>query len=117
MNKEKIVTWILRIGIALTFLYPAVASFLYPVDWVGYFPIWLRNIIPEQILLFGFFLFELFLAIWVLSSWKTFYASILSALTILAIMLLNIGLFDIVFRDVPIFFAAIALAILSYNQR
>ena len=107
---------LLRIGLAVVFLYAAVASMLDPNSWIGYFPEFLENIIPGTVLLPMFSLYELALGLWVLSGWKAYYAGLLAAATLLGIIVVNISLFDIVFRDVAIFFAALALAALSHAR-
>lgn len=110
MNK---VSFFLRFGIAFSFLYAAVSSFLNPNAWIGFFPIFLRNLIPVNILLILFSIFEIILGIWLISNKATFYASILASFALLGIIIFNFSSFDIVFRDVTILFAAIALAFLS----
>lgn len=105
-----------RLGIGFTFLYAAISSFLNPTSWVGFFPGFLINIFSIKILtVFSFY--EIFLALWLFSNKKIFYAAILSALTTLGIVVFNFGAMDIVFRDVAIFFSAIALAILTKDTR
>lgn len=110
MNK---VSFFLRFGIAFSFLYTAVSSFLSPNSWIGFFPMFLRDLIPANILLLIFSIFEIILALWLISNKAIFYASILSSFTLLGIIIFNFSSFDIVFRDVTILFAALALAFLS----
>lgn len=97
------------------FLYAAVAATLEPTAWVGFFPQFLRALIPDKILLTLFALYELGLGLLVLSGRKTFYAGLLASATLLAIIITNITLLDIVFRDIAIFFAALALVF--FNRR
>jgi len=52
-----------------------------------------------------------------LSDKKTVYAALISALSIFTIIIFNPWALDIIFRDVAILFAAIALAILSYKNK
>lgn len=107
---------LLRIGIAVVFLYAAVAATLQPFNWIGYIPPVLRAIFPADLLLMGFSGFQVLLALWVLSGWKTLYAASLAAITFVAILVVNIGQIDIVFRDIAIFFAAVALAVGSTKK-
>lgn len=104
---------ILRVGIAFVFIYAAVASFLTPNAWIGFFPQEMRGIVPDETLLFGFSIFELILGVWLLSGFKLFYASVLASLATLGIIVTNLGAMDIIFRDVTILAACIALAIES----
>lgn len=106
-------SFFLRVGLAVVFLYAAVASFLEPTSWIGFLPQWLRNIADPNALLWLFSAYEVILALWLLSGKKTYYAAILSGLTLLAIIVFNMGALDIVFRDVAILFMAVALAVLS----
>ncbi len=112
-TKLKSVSLLLRVGIASTFLYPAIASFLDPYSWVGFMPRFLRNIFPSAFLLSAFSVFEIIVALWLLWGKKLFYASLLAALTLAAVIFFNLGAMDIVFRDFAILFAALALALLD----
>ncbi len=107
---------LLRFGLAVVFLYAAIAAFLEPNNWVGYLPVFLKKILPTNVLLGGFSIYEVFLAVWLLLGKKIFYVALLSALTLAAIIVFNIGVIDIVFRDFAILSAAFALAILSYQE-
>ena len=115
-GKENMPPFLLRIGLALVFLYAAIAATLDPFSWIGFFPQWLRGIFPAGFLLVGFSVYQLFLGLWLVSQYKTFYAAIFSAGTIFAIIFFNIGDLDIIFRDVAILFAALALAFLTPNK-
>ena len=111
------VSFFLRTGLALVFFYASIASFLNPDAWVGYIPQFVQQLIPPRIFLHIHSAGEVFLALWLLSNKKTFYAAILSALALFAIIIFNVGALEIVFRDVTIMFAALALAVLSYGKR
>src|SRR5690348_2761368 len=110
MSKNQLGFLLLRIGIASAFIYAAVASLLTPDNWIGYYPIFLRHLLPQNLLLGGFAFYELVLAVWLILGKYTFFASILSALTLSSVVIFNLGQIDIVFRDVAIIFAAISLA-------
>ena len=116
MQHGKIVHLLLRLSIASVFLYAAVAATLFPFNWIGFTPQVFTHIAPAQTLLFGFSLYQLALALWVLSGWKAFFASLLAALTLLGIIAANWGDIDILFRDFAIFFAAVALAVGSQRK-
>lgn len=111
MDKKNLVNVLLRISIASVFLYAVVSATLNPDNWIGYLPQFLRNIFPAKYLLLSFSFYELILSLWILSGKKTFYAAIISAVTLLGIIVTNIGALDITFRDFAIFFAALALAV------
>ncbi|HYK08970.1 MAG TPA: hypothetical protein VEW42_05720 [Candidatus Eisenbacteria bacterium] len=109
MDKRKLLTFSLRCSIASVFLYAAIAATFQPDNWIGYIPQAIRNIFPANILLMGFSLYQLVLALWILTGWKSVFSASLAALTLLVIILTNISQTDILFRDFAIFFAAIAL--------
>jgi len=109
MIHKKLVSFLLRVGVATVFLYAAVAATLDPSAWIGFFPQFVRNLIPGTALLILFSAYEIALGLWILSGRKTFYAGLFAAATLLAIIVVNITLLDIVFRDIAIFFAALAL--------
>src|SRR3989344_2990800 len=104
---------LLRVGLAFIFIFAAVSSYLQPLNWIGFFPEFLRSLIPQSILLSGFSLFELAVGLWLLSGKNMFPAAFLAALSLLGVVLFNLGSLDILFRDIGLFFAALALVFLS----
>lgn len=102
---------LLRIGLAIVFLYAALGSLINPEDWVGYLPGVLTDHFSSDLLLKGFSLYELGLAAWLLSGIYLRYAGLLCAATLAGIVVANLGLFEIVFRDIALIFAALALAV------
>lgn len=117
MENPKIVHLLLRFSIASVFLYAAVAATLEPFNWIGFIPQVFTTIAPASLLLVGFSLYQLILAVWILSGWKAFYASLLAAVTLVGIITANWGDIDILFRDFAIFFAAFALAVGSFSPK
>ena len=113
LNQTKIAVWLLRIGLAVVFLYAAIGSLVSPNDWVGYLPSFLNDIIPADNLLKVFSVYELALVVWLLSGVYVRYAAILCALTLVGIIAANPSLLAITFRDIALVFAAIALAVLE----
>ena len=113
MRNVRLASLILRLGLAFVFLYPAIAAFIDPSSWVGFLPVWLRRILPEKTLLSLFSLYEIILAFWFLSGKKVFYAALIAVLTLFGIIVTNSGAIDIIFRDIAILTAALALAVLS----
>lgn len=105
-----------RWGIGFTFFYAGVSSFLNPNVWVGFIPVFASNIVDGYFLLSAFSVYEIFLALWLFVNKKTYYAAIVSAVTMFVLVVFNLGVLDIIFRDVAIFFSAIALAILTRSD-
>lgn len=116
METQKYASLLLRIGMAVTFMYAAWASFRTPTDWIGFFPGFLLNIIPGSFLLPLFSVAELILAAWLLSGKWMLYAALTSAALFFGIVVVNLGALDLVFRDVGLGFAAIALVVLHYKR-
>ena len=115
MKNERLISFLLRIGIAIAFLYAAIAAFLEPSSWVGFLPAWIDGIVPRGTLLSIFSIYEILLALWLLTGKMPFRAAAVSSATMFAIIVFNIGSLDILFRDVPILFAALALMTLTYK--
>lgn len=113
MNRGLFVSFILRSGLALVFLYAGVASLLDPTSWIGFIPGWLRGIIPAETFLVVHAGGEIILGLWLISGKNAYAAAIISALAMGAIIVFNLGALDIVFRDVAILGMAIALAVLN----
>lgn len=116
MDRQNLASFLLRIGIACVLLYAAVASLLDSTSWIGFLPQWSRNLIPAAILLTIFSIFEIALALLLLSGKRPKEAAVISALTLAAITIANIGVFDIVFRDVGLLFSAFALVALHWEK-
>ena len=115
MNNGKLVSILLRIGIAITFLYAALGTTLHPNDWIWFFPKFLRDSVPHPLLLTGFSIYEVVLGVWLIVGWRTMYTAALAGITLLGIIFSNLSTIDIVFRDFAIFFADAALVVGSYQ--
>lgn len=114
--RNMLVSFLLRSGLAIVFLYAAISAFLNPLAWVGFIPNFVKNIIPALLFLKIHSAAEIILALWLLSNKKTFYAAVVSALAMLSIVIFNITALEIVFRDIAILFGALALAVLTYSK-
>ena len=102
-------SWLLRAALALVFLYASVSSFLSPQEWIGYFPQILRDIVPANILLPMFSLYEMALVVMLLAGFYTKYVALMAAATLAGIVVANFQLFLITFRDMALVLAALAL--------
>lgn len=110
MQTGRTVDILLRLGVALAFLYPALNAVFDPYAWVGYFPAFVRDLGPEMLILHVFGLVEVVIALWILSGQKVFVPSVIAAAMLFLIVLTNLSDFQVLFRDVPIAFMALALA-------
>ncbi len=111
---------LLRAGVAFSFVYPAIAAYLDPLSWVGYFPAFIRDLAGtgnELVLLHTFGLSELAIAAWLLFGKNYFIPSALAALYLGAIVALNLGQMDVVFRDISILLMALAIALDAHGKK
>ena len=108
-NKNEIASLLLRIGLASVLLYASISSLITPSDWIGYLPHFLTSRFSGHILLGFFSVYEISLAIWLLSGYFIKYAAALAALTFSGIVLSNLSLLPLTFRDITMIFAALAL--------
>ncbi len=100
---------ILRWGLAFTFFYAAVSGLLHPMDWIGFLPPFLESFITLKMALTVFSVYELALAALLFTGRKLQIASLLSMATLAAIVIFNMGTLDLVFRDVGLAMASLAL--------
>lgn len=108
---------LLRIAIALAFLYPAISSLITPAAWIGYFPHFMLGVVPDAVLLAIWSLVEVILALWILSGKWIFLPSLIACVALLGIVLFNLPLLDIVFRDVALALVALYLALTARGGR
>ena len=111
----RIARWFLQIGLAFILIYAGVNSILDPVIWKGYVPGFLS---PElrEITLWISTIGELILAVWLLTGKYLKFPSILTAVFMALIIGFNIPLFGVIFRNVGLLFAALALAALTWEE-
>jgi len=116
-DRNALVSFFLRSGLAIVFFYAGIASLISPENWVGYIPQFIQNNFSASILLILFSVYEILLGFWLLSDKEIFYASILSTVTMFFIVIFNLSVFDVVFRDIAILFMAISLIIFSKKEK
>ena len=116
IKNNKIAITLTRLGLAFVFLYAAISALINPVAWVGFFPAWIRGLMSLHLLIILFSSYQILLASWLISGKKTLYSSAFSAITIIFIIISNMNLLDIVFRDVDILVSALALIVLSRKE-
>ncbi|MBU2103663.1 hypothetical protein KJ848_00150 [Patescibacteria group bacterium] len=103
---------LLRAAIAFSFLYPPFAALSDPYAWLGYMPVALTAFLGTNVLLALHILgaAEVLLALWILFGKHIRIPSYIAAVFLLLIVLLNMPQFPILFRDVALALAALALA-------
>lgn len=106
---------LLRIGLAAVLMYAAIASIITPNDWVGYVPAFIREFVPATTVLGALSVAQIIVAVWLLSGIYVRLAALVCAAMLAGIIVANLSLFTIIFRDIGLFFAALALAAMGNN--
>lgn len=115
MHKAEFASFFLRFGLAFVFTYAVFSFFSDPDIWIRYFPDFVVAMVPFSILSYGFAAYEVILSLWLLSGRYIFFAAVFSAATLFGIIVFNLDVFNVLFRNVAIFFSAVALAVLNTN--
>lgn len=114
--EEQLPSWLLRAGLAFVLSYAATSSFFHPETFARYFPSFLPGTWATE-LLPVFAVFEMLLAVGLMTDRWTYGASMLAGLTLTAIIVVNPDAFDVLFRNVAIACGAFALAVQSRRER
>ena len=115
-KQQHLAPLLLRVGLATVFFYAAISSLVSPRDWVGYVPDFIQLILPAEVVLIGLSVVELILAAWLLSGVYVRYAALVAAALLAGVTISNLSLLPISFRDIGLFFAALALALLQSSD-
>lgn len=111
-SNSRLAHLVLRLGVAFAFLYPPIAAITDPESWLGYFPQFIRALpIDPLVLLHGFGVIEVVIALWILSGKNIRIPAALAALMLLAIVGFDWQNFSVLFRDLAIAAIAVALAL------
>jgi uncharacterized membrane protein YphA (DoxX/SURF4 family) len=117
MTHERAAHLLLRIGVAFAFIYAGITGFITPDNWIGYFPPFVQDILPNHGILMVWGIAEIILGLWILSGRKIFIPALLGGLSMIGVIVTNFSQMDILFRDVTIMFSSFALAMWAYGQR
>ena len=114
--EDQLPSWLLRAGLAFVLSYAATSSFVHPDTFARYFPsflpeAWVGELLPV------FAVFEMVLAVGLMTDRWAAAASTLAGLTMVAIIVVNPEVFNVLFRNVAIACAAFALAVQSRRDR
>lgn len=106
---------VLRLGLAFVFAYPAVTGFMNPSAYATWIPDFVLGYLPVEakIFLLFFFFTEVLLVLWLLSGKHGFWAAATCALLLFLITIPNFHMLGVLFRNVGLFSAAVALALLE----
>ena len=116
-SQTELATWFLRAGLAFVFVYAAVTTLTDPVAASTYFPDLVPADLVIRVLLPSFAVYEIALAAALLTKRFTYAASVLAALTLVGILVANADAFAVLFRNVAIACAALALAVQTKKTR
>ena len=112
-KRDRLIYLLLRIGVAIAFIYPAVSAWFNPFAWVGYLPSLMLDFAGtnDMLLLHVFGVFEIIIGLWILSGEKIFIPSVVATLLLAAIVIVHFRQMDVIFRDIPIALMSLALAL------
>ena len=108
--------WLLRAGLAFVLSYAATSSFFHPETFARYFPAFMPSTWATE-LLPVFAVYEMVLAVGLMTDRFTYAAAMLAGFTMLAIIFVNPDVFEVLFRNVAIACGAFALALQSRQER
>jgi len=104
---------LLRIGVAIAFIYPAVSALFTPLAWMGYLPGFTLDLVGDhgELLLHTFGTFEVIIGLWVLFGKNIFIPSAVATAVLVIIIVMHANQMDVIFRDIPIALMSLALAL------
>ncbi len=103
------VSWTLRIGLILVFLYASISTLMHPADWEGFVPTYLTNNISAETIVKLTAVYEIALVIWLISGKWLKYCALVCTVTFAAIVIANPSQLITTFRDVGLAFMALAV--------
>ncbi|MBI3046337.1 MAG: DoxX family membrane protein [Candidatus Harrisonbacteria bacterium] len=109
---------ILRVGLAITFLWIGVLIFKNPEAWGGYIQTWAASLLPIPVsqTMIGVAILDITVGFFLLIDVLTWLAALVGA-SHLIIVLMVAGITDITVRDIGLLVAALALMIDSLPQK
>jgi uncharacterized membrane protein YphA (DoxX/SURF4 family) len=116
-RSDRLSSLLIRLGLAFVFLYAAVFMTFAPEKYIVYFPDFMRELVPGYTLLHVFAAFEVILSVFLIIGKFTFVTAIISFLTMLALTVVNLDMFSVLFRNVSIILSALALAIQTRKSK
>ena len=108
---------ILRVGLAITFLWIGILILKDPVGWGGYVQPWVANLLPISLkgVMIGTALFDIIVGIFLLIDYFTWAAALLAAFHLIIVLTVS-GIDVVTVRDIGLFTAALALAISAWPE-
>jgi uncharacterized membrane protein YphA (DoxX/SURF4 family) len=111
--------WLVRATVAFAFLYPPFDALTDPYAWIGYFPAFLTDFVAPHgvLLLHAFGIVEVALAVWIIVGRRIRIPALMCAGLLIFIIAFNLQQFPVLFRDLAIVFAALALTVWPRRSR
>ena len=108
---------ILRVGLAITFLWIGILIFKDPVGWGGYVQPWAANLLPISLkgVMIGTAIFDIVVGALLLIDYLTWLAALLGAFHLVIVLTVS-GINAITVRDIGLFAAALALMIHAWPK-
>ncbi len=118
MNYSKVSNLILRFGLAFTYIFSGFDLMTSPASWSNFVPFWVKNLLPVDVLTFiqiqgGV---EILLALAFISGFFLRPAAFISALEMVAILLLY-GIDAVTFRDLAILGGSLAVFFSTFSPK
>lgn len=112
MNKTSF--HIVRVGLAITFLWIGILIMRAPEAWGGYLQPWAAGLLPVPIerAMWGTAFLDIAIGALLLIDWKTWIAALFAALHLIIVLAVS-GITDITVRDIGLFAAALAVMVES----
>ncbi len=116
-SADQVQSWLLRAGLAFVFAYAAVSMLFDPTRFTSYMPPFLPMSIVESWCIPCFAAYETLLAYCLLRGRRLVPAGLASAVTMGGIIVINPDSFEVLFRNVAIASAGLALAVQAWAKR
>lgn len=111
---------IVRVGLAITFLWIGILIFKNPEAWGGYLQPWAAGLLPVSLeqAMWGTAFFDIVIGVLLLIDWKIWIAALLAVLHLVIVLAVS-GITDITVRDIGLLAAALAVMVesLSYSLK
>ena len=109
---------ILRVGLAITFIWVGVLILKNPEAWGGYLQPWAVNLLPVSVeqALVGTAVLDIIIGILFLIDWLTWVAALIAALHLIIVLTVS-GITDITVRDIGLLAAALVITLESLPQK
>lgn len=112
-RNKKYASLIIRLGLALVFLWFGIDKFIHTLNWIGWVPQWMQSLIPFSMNAFMYSqgVIETAIGVMLLIGFKVRVASLLASITIAGVLisLIGTGQAEIMIRDAGLLAASLSL--------